>query len=113
MLKLLVGALLLSVAAAGNLTPNRHLTESDRERFKQILQLKSPYTADNLVSTYYSVAGLNVLYADNIVAAVPAKDRTDICTLTKTVINEANNLENLYFATSAAKILNCPVSSRD
>lgn len=107
----LVSFCVVVAVAAASLTPNTYLSDAERARFKELLAVSAPFTSQNLVNLYYSTVGLNVISNENLIAAIPAKDRDQLCSLLKTVVNEANNLENLFFATSAAKLISCQVRS--
>ncbi|CAD5114667.1 DgyrCDS3716 [Dimorphilus gyrociliatus] len=96
--------LLLNVVLLNALTPSLYFTKTDKERLKGVYLNAKPYA--DLASCYYSVLGLNLLGERH-------ENPTETCNFLKSKL-DSKDLESLFFASSAAKILgSCQISKGD
>jgi len=96
--------LLLNVVLLNALTPSLYFTKTDKERLKGVYQSAKPYA--DLASCYYSVLGLNLLGERH-------DNPTETCNFIKSKV-DSKDLESLFFASSAAKLLgSCQISKGD
>lgn len=89
------------------------ITEEHKLKFKSLFNLDQKLESSILPNLYYSINGLNILYNNNINAAFQStQKKSELCDKINKFINDNSNqqLDNLYFTSSALKLLNCQVS---
>ena len=99
--------------AAGALNPDVHLTDQDRLRIRDLFSLDQKLDSTCLPTLHYSLIGLNIPYNSNLNAAFEStQKKAQLCDQLKSFIGQKGNqnLDNLYFASSSLKLLNCQVS---
>jgi oligosaccharyltransferase complex subunit delta (ribophorin II) len=108
---LLVAFALQLTLANSILSPQSVLQPEDRKRLEAILQLNDePVTEQTLVTVHQQLAGLNVLYSDNLNAPITSTRKQSLCDQTSKLLQTTSvkaSLESLYHATSIIQLLAC------
>lgn len=111
---LFCGLFLAIRSTTGALNPDVQLSEQDKLRIRSLFNPNQKPDSVSLPAIHYSLLGLNILHNSNLNAAFESgQKKTQLCDQLKAFIAQKNNqnLDNLYFASSSLKLLNCPVSS--
>ena len=87
------------------------IDDVDRLRLKSVLSIPSPLTKLQLPTIYYAIYGQTLLTGGGGDLGVEVTSKKDeLCKFLQSAVDETN-LENLFFVTSSAKLINCQVSA--